>query len=169
MSDVFEYYSAFIGPDGKYRCSECFAQKYFDGQIEWLQEKLEDEIFTTIDGISFDTVNENTVQYEAYPHQTIPVQGIYCVDCKGELYAPDESNMHKQTFYFHDEQLTKIASKWAKKHLVCVDIEVQKVPHEEWNRYSLVFYTYEEMSQDDIDMITQRFLVWSSHVNERVY
>lgn len=169
MSDVFEYYSAFIGPDVKYRCNECFAQKYFDGNVELLRDTLEDETFLTLDGIQFDTVNENTVQYEAYPHQTIPVQGIYCVDCKGELYAPDESNMHKQTFYFHGEISARLVKNWVTKHILCTDVEIQPQKHEEWKRYALTFYTYEEMAQESIDYITNNFYVWSQQTNERVY
>lgn len=169
MSDILEGYIAYTVNGNKWYCSDCFAQKYFDGQIELLEEKLENNTFYTIDSVLFDVITEDTVQYESYPHQIIPVQGIYCAKCKSELYAPDESNMHKQTFFFHGEISARLVKNWVTKHILCTDVEIQPQKHEEWKRYALTFYTYEEMAQESIDYITNNFYVWSQQTNERVY
>ena len=36
-------------------------------------------------------IHENTVQFEQYPGETIPLEGIYCCKCSAELYPPMET------------------------------------------------------------------------------
>lgn len=41
----------------------------------------------------YETITKNTVQYEQWPGELIPLEGVYCCDCGVECYAPLESEV----------------------------------------------------------------------------
>ena len=75
-------YIAFTDNAVDYYCGECavafFATKYSDS-LEWL-----------VDHGYVDTIHEDTVSFEQYRGQIIPLEGITCKSCHADLYPAFE-------------------------------------------------------------------------------
>lgn len=64
--------------DSKWYCKDCLIQACDlnrDTDVAYLIEEIAD-----------DTINENTVQYEQFPGEIIPLKGITCSVCDSCLY-----------------------------------------------------------------------------------
>ena len=75
-------YNAFSYQDSYWMCSDCVrAYAGFNSKLD-LAEAIEHGVV--------ETIHEDTVQFEQYPGEIVPLEGIYCYACEAELYPPLE-------------------------------------------------------------------------------
>ena len=63
--------------DQDWYCEECLREK------NALQDASLEELYA-----AYDAITEVTVEYEQYPGELIPLEGVYCTKCESELYPP---------------------------------------------------------------------------------
>jgi len=80
--EELDFYYAFTDNWTQFYCAECYC-KNSAIHTGTLLEYVENGAISTID--------ENTVQYEQWPGEIIPLEGVYCSECGAELYAPLET------------------------------------------------------------------------------
>lgn len=76
--------------DGNCYCLDCFIDTVLAGdrkRIADFRRAMQEDRLDTVEGLD-GALNENTVQYESYPGQLLPLEGVYCVVCHEELYEP---------------------------------------------------------------------------------
>lgn len=79
---------------GGYYCLDCFFSCVLGSDKEKMYRFLvllqQDRVMNMPDLLG--TINENTVQYEQWPGQVIPLDGVVCAGCGEELYAPYDAD-----------------------------------------------------------------------------
>jgi hypothetical protein len=89
MSDIYAYCQTFTTKT-HYYCRDHALEVLFHRDAEALErvESGEDTSFIDKDGCSYEIIHEGTVQFEQFAGESIPLEGIFCSQCKNELYPP---------------------------------------------------------------------------------
>lgn len=73
-----------------YHCEEHALRHLFNYKEDMLArvKNGEDTSLIDDDGLAYSIIHEDTFQYEEFPGQIIPLEGIKCSFCDTELYPP---------------------------------------------------------------------------------
>lgn len=143
LEDILVYYL-----NGKAYCETCFVDKYFGGSTEQLEETVLRNSFKTSEGDNFGFIHTETVQGESYPHQIIPVEGVYCCKCGMECIEPDEMYLLKHELVCPTgSDVSKLALLIRRElDTLAVNFDIKRLFGD---KYMLTFYSYETIAREE--------------------